>query len=68
MEVRGQFHAPATFSPEKKTPVPTEQENGCAPKPVLTLWEEKSLAVTGNRTATILVVQPAAHGLGKLNV
>ena len=68
MEVKGQFHAPAAFCPGKTHRYPLNRKTGESPEPAWTLWKEKSLAVTGNRTATNLVVEPAAKGLGKLNV
>jgi hypothetical protein len=38
LEVSDQFHGPATLPPRERTPVPTGQEAGWAPKVVRTIW------------------------------
>jgi hypothetical protein len=49
MEVRGQFHAPATLPPGERALVPIGQEIGWDPDVVWTLWSgEKSLAPAWN--------------------
>lgn len=69
MQLSGQLYTPASLSPGKIPPVPTEQEAMCAPDPVWTLWRgDKSVALreieprlighVGNSLVTILTVLP----------
>jgi len=41
MEMDGQLHAPAAFSPGKKKPVPTGQKAEWAPEPVWIRWRRE---------------------------
>ena len=55
MEVSGQLYAPATLPllprHQERPIVPFEQEDGCGPQPVRTIWNtEKSLAPVRIRT------------------
>jgi len=57
MELSGQFHVPAALAPGKELPVPTGQEPGWDPEPVLTRWHrEKFPAPAGNRTSAAHLV------------
>jgi hypothetical protein len=70
--VSGQHHAPvALYPPGKEPPVPTVQEAGWAPEPVLTQrLEEKSSGSVGDRTPAVQSVvrhyTNSATGLTKL--
>jgi hypothetical protein len=63
---------PTPLHTRERTPVPNEQEDGLAPKPVWTSWKtEKSLALTGSRTldrpchsiVTIAATLPQKHNI-----
>jgi hypothetical protein len=61
MEVSGNLYAPNTLALGKQLPVPTEQQGGWAPEPVLTLWR-KVFSPESNPDSS--VVQPVAHRYG----